>query len=126
MKKLIHHITNRIAGVILLLGMALASATGQTPGVKPVQKFDIGQCEILRLSVVDMPGDRYTWDIYSDPNVNFATEKGDLDAAAYFEDGMYEGSTVQINSIEPGRYFIRVMVWDEENVPTTCWFMNSL
>lgn len=113
MRKLIHHITNRIAGVILLLGTTLASAMGQTPGVKPVQKFEISQCETLTLSVVDMPGDRYTWDIYSDPNVNFATEKGDLEPAAYFENSMYEGSTVSINSIDPGRYFIRLMVWDE-------------
>ena len=93
--------------------MALASVKGQTPGVKPVQKFEIGQCERLTLSVVDMPGDRYTWDIYSDPNVNFAQDKGDLDPVEYFENSMYEGSTVQINSIEPGRYFVRVMVWDD-------------
>lgn len=101
---------HRIPGILLVL-MTVASATAQ----KPIQHIVLEQCETVELSVVDVPGDRYTWDIYRDSTVNFATEKGDMDPVIYFEEGMYEGSTVRLNWLEPGRYFLRVMVWDEVN-----------
>jgi hypothetical protein len=36
-----------------------------------------------------------------------------VDPGSYFEKGMYEGSSVRVNWLESGRYYLRVMVWDE-------------
>lgn len=62
---------------------------------------------------MEWPGDRYTWDLYEDPDLNFALENDRLDPDLYFVDGMYEGHTVQVHNLPPGFYFLRVMVWDE-------------
>ena len=110
MRKLIYHIIRRIPGILLVV-LTVAPAMAQ----KPIQHFVVEQCETYEFSVVDVPGDRYTWDLYRDSTVNFAYEKGDVDPVTYFENSMYEGSTVRVNWLEPGRYFLRVMVWDEVN-----------
>lgn len=95
-------------GLLLLLLPAIT-----TLAQKPVPYYELPQCDTLELSVVDWPGDRYTWDIYSDPSVNFATEKGDIGPVPFFVNDMYQGSTVQITGLPTGRYYARVMVWDE-------------
>lgn len=98
------------AGLLLLLVLlTVANAMAQ----KPILHLETDQCDTTELAIVDVPGDRYTWDIYRDSTVNFATDKGDVDPVPYFENGMYEGSSVRVLGLEPGRYFIRVMVWDE-------------
>jgi hypothetical protein len=82
----------------------------------PVTHFELEQCESFEFSVVEWPGDRYTWDLYTElewETVNFARQDGNVDRVPYFEKGMYEGSTVTLNWIDPGRYFLRVMIWDE-------------
>jgi hypothetical protein len=107
-KKLIDHIEKLLLGSVLVVLFG-ANAMAQ----KPVLHFMVDQCETLEFSVVDMPGDRYTWSIYRDSTVNFAQVDGDVDPVIYFENGMYEGSTVRVNWLEPGRYFVRVMVYDE-------------
>ncbi len=98
--------------LILLAFLAVATALAQ----KNVTNIEVEQCETLEFSVVDWPGDRYTWDLYSEKQwdfVNFATEKGNVEPVPYFENGMYQGSTIRVNWLETGRYFLRVMVWDE-------------
>lgn len=114
MKQLITHIMYRTLG-ILLVALTVATAVAQIP----VQHIEAYQCETIEFSVVDWPGDRYTWDLYNEKDwfkVNFATENGNVDPGGYFEKGMYQGSTVRVNWLEKGLYFLRVMVWDE----TTC------
>lgn len=99
--------------MFLLLLSVVNSMAQQT-----VSKFEIEQCETLEFSVVNWPGDRYTWDLYTEQKwdtVNFAWQKGNVDPAGYFEKGMYEGSSVTLHWLEPGLYFLRVMVWDETN-----------
>ncbi len=99
----------------LLVTLTVATAMAQIP----VQHIETYQCETVEFSVVNWPGDRYTWDLFSGMDwlkVNFAAEKGNVDPVGYFEKGMYEGSTVRINWLENGLYFLRVMIWDE----TTC------
>ncbi|SHJ21506.1 hypothetical protein SAMN05444280_11387 [Tangfeifania diversioriginum] len=101
----------RIPGILLVL-LAVASARAQ----KPVQHIVVSRHDTIEFSVVDWEnGDRYTWDIYDDPGVNFALENDRLDPALYFVDGMYEGSTVYVTNLPPGQYYVRVMVWDEVN-----------
>ncbi|GAB1451522.1 hypothetical protein MASR2M47_15780 [Draconibacterium sp.] len=91
--------------------MALTVATAVAQ--KPIQHIEVEKCETIEFSVVDWPGDRYTWDLYRDSTVNYAKEKGDVDPVPYFEKGMYQGHTVQVNWLDTGRYFLRVMVWNE-------------
>ncbi len=99
---------HRIPGILLAV-LAVVSAVAQ----KPVQHIVVSQHDIIEFSVVEWPGDEYTWDLYDDPGLNFALENDRLDPALYFVDGMYRGSTVQVTNLPPGFYFLRVMVWDE-------------
>ncbi len=110
MNRLIYHIIYRLPGILLVI-LTVAPAMAQ----KPIQHFVVNQCETYEFSVVDVEGDRYTWDLYKDQTANFAYDKGDVDPVTYFEDSNYEGSTVRVNWLEAGRYFLRVMAWDEEN-----------
>ncbi|SHF10494.1 hypothetical protein SAMN05444274_103507 [Mariniphaga anaerophila] len=101
----------RIPGILLGV-LVVASAMAQ----KPVQHIIVDQCDSYEFSVVEMPGDRYTWHLYTELDwntVNFATNDGNVGPTPYFENGMYQGSTVRVNFLDPGRYFLRVMVWDE-------------
>jgi len=98
--------------LILLAFLAITSVVAQ----KHVTNIEVEQCETFEFSVVDWPGDRYTWDLYTESqwdSVNFATQKGNVDPVPYFENGMYQGSTIRVNWLDTGRYFLRVMVWDE-------------
>jgi hypothetical protein len=111
MKQLITHIMYRTLGILLVV-LTMAPAMAQ----KPVTHIEVDQCESYEFSVVDWPGDRYTWDLYTElqwDTVNFAKQKGNVPPVPYFDKGMYEGSTVTVNWLDPGRYFLRVMVWDE-------------
>lgn len=98
---------------ILLVILTVAPAMAQ----KPVQHIEVDQCESIEFSVVEWPGDRYTWDLYTElewDTVNFAQQNGNVPPVPFFDKGMYQGSTVTVNWLEPGRYFLRVMVYDEQ------------
>lgn len=102
---------------MLFLLMLLTVAPAMAQKEIPVQHIVADQCETMEFSVVEWPGDRYTWDLYTElkwDTVNFAWQKGNIDPVPYFEKGMYEGSTVRVNWLDAGRYFLRVIVWDEE------------
>lgn len=109
MNKLIYNIIKGALGILLVV-LAMGSAMAQ----KPVPYFEVNQCDTLDIGVVKWPGDRYTWDIYTDSTVNYATESGDIGPVPYFVNDMYQGSSVQIVGLGIGSYFLRVMVWDEE------------
>jgi hypothetical protein len=108
MKQLIYHIIRRIPGILLAV-LAVASAVAQ----KPVQHIVVSQHDTIEFSVVEWPGDRYTWDLYDNPDLNFALENDRLGPTPYFVNGMYEGNSVQVTNLPAGFYFLRVMVWDE-------------
>jgi hypothetical protein len=110
MKKLIYHIV-RLALVIIPAMLTVAPAMAQ----KPVPTIVVNRADTIEFSVVEWPGDRYTWDLYVDSTLNFALENDRLEPALYFVDGMYEGNTVYVTNLDPGIYFLRVMVWDEVN-----------
>ena len=96
--------------VIFLGQLALAPAMAQ-------QRTVVFAGETLELSVVEVPGDTYVWDLYNDPGVNFAKVDGNIDPSqAYFVDGINTGATVNVRWLEPGLYFFRVMAFD----PTGC------
>jgi hypothetical protein len=108
MKQLIYYIIRRIPGILLAV-LAVASAVAQ----KPVQHIVVSQHDTIEFSVVEWPGDRYTWDLYDNPDLNFALENDRLGPTPYFVNGMYEGNSVQVTNLPAGFYFLRVMVWDE-------------
>lgn len=95
---------------MVLLAVAM-SAMAQ----KPIVHIEVNQCETIEFSVQEMAGDRYVWGIFSDSESNFAHDDNLWEPVPYFENGMYEGSTVTVNGLDPGRYFVRIMVWDETN-----------
>jgi len=92
---------------ILPVLLTVASATAQ---------MRVPKGETIELSVIQEPGDTYTWDLYNDPSVNFATEGGNanIPSEAFFVDGINAGSTVNVTWLEPGLYFYRVLAVDEE------------
>ena len=107
LKKHIIHFTL----AIVLAVLAVANAAAQ----KPVQSFEVSQCDTLEFRVDQIIGDRYTWDLYANSNENFAIEQGDMESAIYFENGMYEGAIVRVLNLPAGTYFLRIMAWDEVN-----------
>jgi len=113
MKQLFYNMIYKALGILLVI-LTVVTVMAQ----KPLSHIEVEQCETMEFSVVDWAGDRYTWDLYTElewDSVNFATQKGNVDPAAYFDNAMYEGSTVTLHWLDPGRYFMRVMVWDEKN-----------
>ena len=101
----------RLAGVVLLLGMALAHAGAQT-------HIQVEQCDTMEFSVTSRPSipeTHFVWAIYNsspDPT-DVLDPAGSLDPAHYFVDGMYAGRTVQVAGLDPGVYYVRIHVWDE-------------
>lgn len=62
------------------------------------------------LSVVAIPGDSYTWDLYNDVDgINLASASGNCPAGdAFFSGGVSSGSTVNVTWLQPGTYFYKV------------------
>ncbi len=105
MKRLIYHMI-RLLLAILPVVLTVASATAQMRTVY--------QGETIELSVIQEPGDTYTWDIYNDPSVNFAKVDGNaLPDEAEFVGGN-TGATVSVRWLKAGIYFYRVLAVDEE------------
>lgn len=89
-----------IAAVLLLL--AIAPAMAQTNTVCA------GQTSTL--SVVEVPGDTYTWELYNDvTGINFAVKDGNiLPEEAFFVGGDNQGPSVDVTWLKPGTYFFKV------------------
>ncbi|MGQ7868169.1 hypothetical protein [Sunxiuqinia sp. sy24] len=105
MKQLMYHII-RLALALLPVMLTVASATAQIRTVY--------QGETIELSVVQEGNNTYTWDLYNDPSVNFATVDGNaLPNEAFFVAGN-TGPNVQVTWLEAGIYFYRVLTVDEE------------
>jgi hypothetical protein len=104
MKRLIYHII-RLLLAFLPVAFIVAPATGQV---------EVYQGDTTRLSVEQMPGDTYRWDLYRDSTVNFANTDGDvlIPGEAYFVDAINTGPAVDVVWIQPGIYFFRVMAYD--------------
>lgn len=111
MKQLIYHIIRWIPGIFLVL-LTVASASAQ----KPVWLLEVDQCDTMEFSVASRPNiddSHFVWEIFTDSTVNFVNTGGALDHDIAFVDGMYAGRKVRVTGLDPGRYFVRIMVWDE-------------
>ena len=96
---------------ILLVVLAVAPAKAQ---------IVVEQCDTMEFSVTsrpNIPETHFVWAIYNsspDPT-DVLDPAGSLDPAHYFVDGMYAGRTVQVAGLDPGVYYVRIHVWDEES-----------
>lgn len=72
------------------------------------------QGETTTLEVDSIYGDSYSWELYNDSTVNFATATGTAvaDGDAAFVDGDNIGPSVQVTWNVPGIYFFKVTAWD--------------
>ncbi|HEY3389807.1 MAG TPA: gliding motility-associated C-terminal domain-containing protein [Prolixibacteraceae bacterium] len=97
----------RLAMVVLLpLLLALAPAMAQTVVYKG---------KTIPLSVIEVPGNTYEWEIYSDITVDFAKVPGNCPAAAANFVGGNTGPTVNVEWLELGIYFFKVTARDAQN-----------
>ena len=97
----------RLALVVLLpLLLALAPAMAQTV---------VYQGKTTPLSVVEVPGHTYAWEIYSDLSVDFATVPGNCPPASATFVGGNTGVNVNVQWLKTGIYFFKVTARDAAN-----------
>jgi hypothetical protein len=90
--------------VLLLMLLALAPAKAQNVTNKG---------EITDLSVNEVPGEVYVWELYSDSTVDFAVTPGVTTSDTYFEFvGGNVGAKVKVLWKETGTYFFKVTAWN--------------
>jgi len=89
--------------VMLLLLIALVSAMAQTV---------VYQGEITPLSVVEVQGSTYEWELYSDLNVDFAKVPGNCPETSATFAGSNTAASVNVNWLQPGIYFYKITVHD--------------
>jgi hypothetical protein len=103
MKKLLYIARYQALAVLLLMLLALAPAMAQNVTNKN---------EITDLSVKEVPGEIYIWELYSDSTLNFAVATGvtSSDTFAEFVGGNI-GSKVSVLWKEIGTYFFKVTAY---------------
>jgi hypothetical protein len=98
------YIERLVIAVVLLLLLALAPAMAQ---------IVVYTGQTTPLEVVQNGTDTYTWELFNDPLVNFATASGVTGTAPYAEFvGGSAGAAVQVLWKQPGIYFYRVNAVD--------------
>ena len=106
MNRLLHDIERLALVVLLPLLMAMAPAMAQT---------FVYQGDTTPLSVVQVPGDTYQWELYSDGTVNFATTPGNCPVTSAVFVGGSTGPGVNVQWLKTGTYFFKVTAWDATN-----------
>ncbi len=95
------YILLRLLLVAIPLLMAMAPAVAQT---------SVYTGQSTELSVVAVPGDTYSWELYENvTGVNFATDPGNCPVSdAYFTGGINTGTVVNVTWLKAGTYFYKV------------------
>lgn len=99
------YIVRLVLAVLLPMILSLASAKAQTV---------VYQGTSTPLSVVQVGGDSYEWEIYSDLSVNFATVPGNCPVTAVNFVGANTGPSVVVEWLQPGIYFYKVTARDAD------------
>lgn len=106
MNRLLHD-TVRLALVVMLpVLLALAPAMAQTV---------VYQGETTPLTVVEVPGHTYKWELYSDETVDFAVVPGNCPATSADFAGGNTGAIVHVKWLKAGTYFFKVTAFDAAN-----------
>ena len=103
MNRLLHDIVRLVLVGMLPQLFALAPALAQTV---------VYQGEITPLSVVEVPGNTYEWELYSDLTVDFAKTSGNCPASAAIFMGGNTSPSVNVNWIQTGIYFYKITLHD--------------
>ena len=103
MNRLLHDIERLALVVLLPLLMAMAPAMAQTV---------VYQGDTTPLSVVQVPGDTYQWELYSDGTVNFVTTAGNCPVTSAAFIGGSAGPSVNVKWLKTGTYFFKVTAYD--------------
>ncbi|WP_163709887.1 T9SS type B sorting domain-containing protein [Mangrovibacterium lignilyticum] len=99
MNRFWYHI-RKLALVIIPVLLTVAPAMAQLTAY---------QDQTTKLSIDPIPGDTYTWELYTDSTVNFATTTGSVpEDMAEFVNGISTGPSVDVIWHEPGTYFYKV------------------
>ena len=106
MNRLLHDIERLALVVLLPLLIAMAPAMAQTV---------VYQGDTTPLSVVPVPGNTYSWELYSDPTVNFAKVPGNCPVTSAEFVGGNTGPEVNVNWLKAGTYFFKVTAVDAIN-----------
>ena len=101
---------------IIILALILLSVFAAVE--KSAAKVVVEQCDTMEFSVTSRPNiddTHFVWGIYnsSDGPTDVLDPAGTLDPAIHFVDGQYAGRSVKVVGVEPGRYYVRIHVWDE-------------
>jgi len=97
------YILRPVLVVLLPLLLALAPAIAQTV---------VYQGKTTSLSVVQVPGHTYEWEIYSDATIDFANVTGNCPVTSADFAGSHLGAIVKVHWIELGLYFFKVTARD--------------
>ncbi len=108
MYQLKQHIIHFILAILLVV-LAVANVTAQ---------IAIQECDTMTFSVSsrpNIPETHFVWGIYnaSPTPTDVLDPATTLDPALYFVDGQYAGRTVKVTGLAPGKYYVRIHVWDE-------------
>jgi len=114
MTKKIKHIAFIIVTGVVLLLLTVANASAQ---------IVVEQCDTMTFSVDSreyISETRFVWGIYevSEQPVDILDTIGLLESDTYFVDGLYAsgvGKTVKVTGLDPGKYYVRIHVWNEED-----------
>ena len=94
------YIILRLLLVVMPLLAAVAPAMAQIP---------VFAGQAIDLSVVEVPGDTYAWELYKDvTGINFATDPGNCPPGEAYFTGVSTGPTVNVMWVTPGVYFFKV------------------
>ena len=100
------YIVRLVLVVLLPMLLSLASAMAQTV---------VYQDTTTPLTVVEVPGHTYKWEIYTDAVVNFAAVPGNCPVTSATFVGGNTGSGVSVRWLQPGIYFYKVTARDASN-----------
>jgi hypothetical protein len=108
------NVNRNLHSIIRLWLAILPVLLTMAPAMAQMNYAYVGQTS--ELSVVEMEGDTYMWELYNDPNVDFATDPGNCPPTeAYFVNGTF-GPTVTVMWLQEGIYFFKVTAYG----PTGC------
>jgi gliding motility-associated-like protein len=99
----LHDIVRKVLVVLLPLLMVMAPAMAQNV---------VNQGQTTNLSVVQVPGHTYEWELYNDGTVNFAAVPGNCPDTYAKISGNKFGASVAVQWIETGTYFFKVTARD--------------
>lgn len=98
---------NRIKNIVYRWLLAIMLVIAMAPAMAQVT-VPAGQSSVL--SVVEIQGDTYTWELYNDVDgINFASTAGNCPVnEAFFTGGISTGPEVNVTWLQPGTYFYKV------------------